>query len=112
MRVCATVSSFLIVASAMASDIPGFIQVVPGQVPGASVAKVMDTRCGALVLIDRGNATGFRPGMILEIIQEDAVAGEIQVVETRENRSACVILSAKSVIKAQDTVRAKLIRNS
>jgi len=59
----------------------------------------------SFVIIDLGSSSGIKPGDRFSVVREGDIIGSLEVIETRQDISACDIKSSRERLKEGDIVR-------
>ena len=97
--------------SANAPGVPFFVNEPLYPSGQSSVFGFVEAGDQDIVLMDNGFDRGFRVGMICQLLRQEAIVGEMILVEVRRDRAAGLITQLfDAVIQINDTIKIKTTR--
>lgn len=117
-RICKLLALFLFGALAVGgmlrAEVPGFVKESLHSPNAASVAEVIPSSAGDIVILAGGLEQGLQLGMVCRVARGFQQVGELIIIESRSDRAAALILelSENSIIQAGDVARIKTLQNS
>jgi len=96
------------------ADVPAFVGEPIHSPNAARISKVVPSLSTDLVVLEGGREQGLRRGVVCTVERGLRPVGELIIIETREKRSAGLILELEegAVIEAGDIARIKTIQTS
>ena len=104
----------LFAGSVVCAEVPAFVKESIYSPNAATVSTVVPALAADLVILDGGLEQGMRLGMVCRVMRGAQSIGELIIIESRNDRSAGLILKLvdDSSIQAGDIARVKTLQNS